>query len=193
MSFPIFNTLKPKDKLIHYRCFLTLLFFFVSINFCFSQNDSDKIRVGPEELQINRGGNYFNFADKNKVNIEITVLGSFAGKYLIPQGTNLFDFLIMVGGTSPYILEDIKIVRFRSETPKIQATEVFYYQMDNLYGDKQDILQPIKNPLLKPGDMIIVPQPPTTQNLFFYIQQVITFVGTLVTFYYLIDNITARY
>jgi hypothetical protein len=169
------------------------LFFSIAFDFCYSQNDSDKFRVGPEELQVTRGGRYFNYADKNKVNIEVTVICSFAGKYLIPQGTNLFDFLIMVGGTGSEILEDIKIVRFKSETPKLQATDVQYYQLDDLYGDKSDILKPMKNPILKPGDMIIVPEPAAAQSIFFYIQQTIAFVGTLVSFYYLIDNITRRY
>ena len=170
-----------------------MLLFFISFNFCYSQNDSDKVKIGPEELQITRGGRYFNFSDKNKVNIEVTVLGSFAGKYLIPQGTNLFDLLLMMGGTSSEIMEDIKIVRFKTETPKLQATEVIYYQLDNLYGDKSDILKPMRNPILKPGDMVIVPEPRSAQSIFFYIQQTIAFVGTLVSFYYLIDNITRRY
>ena len=82
--------------------FFTVLILFVlfSFNLCFSQNDSDKVRVGPEELQISKGGHYFNFSDKNKVNIEVIMLGMGAGKYLIPKGTTLFDFLIMAGGTS---------------------------------------------------------------------------------------------
>ena len=174
-------------------CSVIFLFFFTSFNFCLSQNDSDKIRVGPEELQVTKGGRYFNFADKNKINIEVTVIGSFAGTYLIPQGTNLFDLLLMMGGTSSDIMEDMKIVRFKSETPKLQASEVIYYQLDGLYGDKSDILRPMNNPVLKPGDMIIVPEPKTTQNIFFYIQQIVAFVGTLVSFYYLIDNVTRRY
>jgi len=172
-----------------------MLFIFFSFNSSYSQNDSDKVRVGPEELQISKGGHYFNFSDKNKVNIEIIVLGLGAGKYLIPKGTTLFDLLIMAGGTSEYIMEDIKILRFSSESPKMKVTEVLKYDdLADLYGNKEDILKTKKNPELKPGDMIIVPQEkPGDQSLFYYIQQTIYFVGTLLSFYYLIDNTYNRF
>lgn len=171
-----------------------ILFIFISINNCFSQNDSDKVRVGPEELQISKGGHYFNFSDKNKVNIEVIMLGLGAGKYLIPKGTTLFDFLIMAGGTSEYIMEDVKIVRFSSESPKMKATEVINYDdLADLYGNKEDILRTKKNPVLQPGDMLIVPQEKSEQSIFYYIQQTIYFVGTLLSFYYLIDNTYNRF
>lgn len=170
---------------------LVLLSFYTLTNISFSQNDSDKIRIGPEELQVSKGGHYFNYADKNKVNIEVTLLGLGSGKYLIPQGTTLFDFLLMAGGTASRSLEDVKIVRFKSETPRLQGKEVLQYQYDELYGNKEDILQTYPNPMLKPGDMIIIPEA-QTQSVFYYIRETITFVGTLVSFYYLIDNIIRR-
>ena len=171
--------------------FISILFFVTIINTGFSQNDSDKIRVGPEELQIAKGGHYFNFADKNKVNIEVMLLGLGAGKYLIPQGTTLFDFMVMAGGTSERYLEDITIVRLKSETPKLQGKEVLHYDFAGLYGDEDDLLRSQPNPILKPGDMIIIPEA-QTQTVFFYIRETIAFVGTLVSFYYLIDNIIRR-
>jgi hypothetical protein len=170
-----------------------LLFILVNANNCFSQNDSDKIKIGPEELQISKGGHYFNFADKNKVNIEIIVLGLAAGKYLIPQGTSLFDLLIMIGGTDERTVDEIKIVRFSTETPILKGYEVKEYNYADLYGDNEDLLKAQKNPLLKPGDMVILPTPANAQqSLFYYIRETITFVGTLVTFYYLIDNLIYR-
>ncbi|MEO8666559.1 MAG: hypothetical protein ABI462_13790 [Ignavibacteria bacterium] len=174
------------------RILLTFLLFFLSItNISFSQNDSSNIRVGPEELQMAKGGHYFNFADKNKINIEVILLGLGAGKYLIPQGTTLFDFMIMAGGTASRYLEDITIVRLKSETPKLQGKEVFHYDFADLYGDENDILRSQPNPMLKPGDMIIIPEA-EGQSVFFYIRETIAFVGTLVSFYYLIDNIIRR-
>ena len=173
------------------------MFFLFSSGICFSQdteNDSDKVRIGPDEIISPKGGHFFNFADKNKVNIEVIVLGISAGKYLIPQGTTLFDFMIMIGGTQDYVLEEIKIVRFKSESPKLQATEVKNYHLDNLYGDKADILKPMNNPPLKPGDMLILPNAkPPSQSIFYYIQTTVSFVATILSFYYLIDNLTYRY
>lgn len=171
--------------------FVFILLFLIISKVSFAQNDSDKIKIGPEELQISKGGHYFNFADKNKVNIEVTLLGLGAGKYLIPQGTTLFDFLIMAGGTASKSLEDVKVVRFRSETPRLQGKDVLQYEYDDLYGDKEEILRSHPNPMLRPGDMIIIPEE-QAQSIFYYIRETILFIGTLVSFYYLIDNIIRR-
>lgn len=170
-----------------------LLFFLVSVNNSYSQIDSSKIRIGPDELQVSKGARYFNFSDKNKVNIEVIVLGTGAGKYLIPEGTSIFDFLIMMGGTASDILDDVKIVRFKTETPIMQAKEVSEYDYGDLYGDKMDILKSKPNPFLKPGDMVIVPEPRSAdQSLFYYIRETVLFIGTLISFYYLIDNLVYR-
>ncbi len=170
-----------------------IVFFLFTTQICFSQEDSTKIKIGPDDLLNLRGGKYFNFSDKNKVNIEIVVLGASAGRYLIPQGTTLFDFLLLSGGTSSYILKDIKIVRFSSETPIMKGNQVFEYDFSDLYGDRKEIMKPQKNPILKPGDMVIYPETRSAdQSVFYYIRETITFVGTLVSFYYLIDNIIRR-
>jgi hypothetical protein len=169
------------------------LFFLFAAHLCYSQDDSSKIKIGPEDLLNLTKGRYFNYADKNKVNIEIVVLGTSAGRYLIPQGTTLFDFLLMSGGTNSHLIKDIKIVRFKSESPILKANEVFEYDYSDLYGDRQEILKSHKNPILKPGDMVILPETKASdQTVFYYIRETIAFVGTLVSFYYLIDNIIRR-
>ncbi|MEO8211139.1 MAG: hypothetical protein ABI840_11325 [bacterium] len=170
-----------------------LLFIIISTSHCFSQNDSDKIKIGPEELQVAKGRNYFNFSDKDKVNIEIIVLGLGAGKYLIPENTTLFDLLIMVGGTDERTVEEIKILRFSTETPILKANQVKKYNYSELYGTEQDMLRAQKNPILKPGDMVILPPPSDSQqSLFYYIRETMSFIVTIISFYYLIDNLIYR-
>jgi len=177
---------------LHKVLVFLLFIVFVSQN-SFSQEDSSKIKIGPEDLENAKGGRYFNMADKNKVNIEIVVLGSAAGRYLIPQGTTLFNFLLMSGSTSSYTVKDIKIVRFSTESPILQGNDVKEYNFSDLYGDKEEILKGYKNPSLRPGDMIILPEARAPdQSVFYYIRETIAFVGTLVSFYYLIDNIVRR-
>lgn len=179
--------------MISFRSFLLLILFFSFTSISFSQNDSDKIKIGPEDLQSAKGGKYYNFADKNKVNIEVTVLGTGAGRYLIPQGTTLFEFLLMSGGTNSNVLEEVRIVRFKSETPIMKGTEFKEYDFSTLYGDKEEVLEAKKNPILKPGDMIVLPETlAPDQTAWYYIRETIAFVGTLVSFYYLIDNIVRR-
>ena len=180
-------------KLISIRtAFVLMLVFLTNINISFSQFDSSKIKAGPEELNMAKGGNYFNFADKNKINIEVTIIGGAgSGRYLIPTGTTVFDLLLMSGGTGRKNVEDIKLVRFASETPQLKPNEVILLKYETLYSEeKADITKGNLNPILKPGDMIIVPEiRPDQQSFWYYAREVISYVGTFVSFYYLIYNI----
>lgn len=173
-------------QLIKLSFYFLVLFLFFTFNFTYSQDD-DKVRIGPEEIQRPGGAHYYNYADKNKVNLEVTLIGGGAsGKYLIPEGTTVFDLLIMAGGTSSQSLEDVKLVRFKSDTPLLQGKEVIQLNFSDLYGDKQEILKSQQNPKLRPGDMIIIPESQTGQPFWFYVQQVLSYIGTLISFYYLI-------
>ncbi len=180
-------------KLISIRtAFVIMLVFLTNINLSYSQFDSSKIKAGPEELNMAKGGNYFNFADKNKINIEVTIIGGAgSGRYLIPEGTSVFDLLLMSGGTGRKNVEDIKLLRFSSETPQLKPNEIIQLKYETLYSEeKSDILKSNLNPLLKPGDMIIVPEiRPDQQSFWYYAREVISYVGTFVSFYYLIYNI----
>jgi len=160
----------------------------------FSQLDSDYVKIGPEELLKPGAGNYFNYSDKNKVNIEVIMLGGPSpGKYLIPQGTTIFDLMIMSGNTKSDYSEDIKILRLKSETPILQARSYKQYAFDEFYEDDSEfLLKAYKNPLLQPGDLVILPEVKSDQNIFFYIRETIYFVGTLISFYYLVDNLVRR-
>ncbi|MBS1517227.1 MAG: hypothetical protein JSS91_03995 [Bacteroidetes bacterium] len=171
-----------------------LLFFAVSVSDGFSQLDSDYVKIGPEELLKPGAGHYFNFSDKNKVNIEIIMLGGPGpGRYLIPKGTTLFDLMIMAGGTKSDFVDDIKILRLKSETPILQAQTFKEYSFVDLYDNSRDeILKAYKNPELQPGDLVIAPQVKEAQNIFYYIRETIYFIGTLISFYYLVDNLIRR-
>ncbi|HRI83895.1 MAG TPA: hypothetical protein PK536_00455 [Ignavibacteria bacterium] len=174
---------------------IVILFFAVLMKGeAYSQLDSDYVKIGPEELLKPGAGNYFNFSDKNKVNIEVIMLGGPSpGKYLVPQGTTIFDLMIMSGTTKTDFSDDIKILRLKSETPILQARSYKQYAFDELYEDDSDfLLKAFKNPLLQPGDLIIAPEVKSDQNVFYYIRETIYFIGTLISFYYLVDNLVRR-
>jgi len=191
--YKIFINNSDLIKLISIRtAFVLMLVFLTNVSPSYSQFDSSKIKAGPEELNMAKGGNYFNFADKNKINIEVTIIGGAgSGRYLIPEGTSVFDLLLMSGGTGRKNVDDIKLLRFASETPQLKPNEIIQLKYENLYSEeKSDILKSNLNPLLKPGDMIIVPEvKPDQQSFWYYAREVISYVGTFVSFYYLIYNI----
>ncbi|MBV6478517.1 MAG: hypothetical protein HGGPFJEG_01272 [Ignavibacteria bacterium] len=169
---------------------LIVLFFLIKSGLVYSQFDSSKIKIGPEDLQSIKG-NYHNYADKNKVNIEVIVIGgSTPGKYLIPQGTTVFELLLMANSSSEKGVEDVKLIRFSTETPKLKGNEVIFLDFDNLYNDSKDeILEAMKNPVLKPGDLLVVPKVEEKYTFWFYAREIISYIGTFISFYYLIYNV----
>lgn len=154
--------------------------------------DSSYLKAGPEDLMERRAGKYYDFSDKNKVNIEIVVMGGAAtGKYLIPDGTTLFEFIIMAGVTSEEIMEDIKVVSIKSRTPIFQTRNITEFDLANFYGSKKDISKSMQNPLIRPGDMIILPdiKPSNPFGAFYYITQITYFLSSLISFYFLLDRL----
>ncbi len=75
------------------KTFKTIIFlsFIFQASLSFSQDSSD-IRIGTDEI-TKTGPNYYNYADKDKVNIEVSLWGYVKnpGRYLIPQGTKAID------------------------------------------------------------------------------------------------------
>jgi len=173
---------------------LLVLFFTINTNLSFSQVDSSNIRIGPDEISAPGGGHFFNYSDKNRVNIMVTVIGGGGGgRFLIPQGTRIFDFLIMAGATGEKTVKDVKIVSFSSDSNRLKGYEVKQVSFANLYGDNKDVLKSFPNPALKPGDMIIFQEPkPEGQPFWFYVREILSYIGTFASFYYLIYNIFNR-
>lgn len=180
-------------KLISYRISIVVILLLIfNINNSYSQFDSSTIKIGPEDLNAVKGGNYFNFADKNKVNIEVTVIGgNGTGKYLIPVGTTVFDLLIMSGGTGRRNVDFIKLLRFSSETPQLKPNEIIDLDFSKLYStENKDILSSQLNPILKPGDMLVVPQPKTDpQSFWYYLTTIMSYITTIISFYYVVSNV----
>lgn len=169
---------------------------FININNSYSQFDSSKIKVGPEELLTGRGGMYFNFADKNKVNFEVTIIGGVGtGRYLIPKGTTVFDLLLMSGGTLRRQVDDVKLVRFSGDTPKLKINEVIKLDFSSIYSEEvQEIKKGNSNPILQPGDMLIVPElEPPPPGFWSVVITIMSYLTTLISFYWVIDNVVRRY
>lgn len=153
--------------------------------------DSTKIKAGPDEIDM-KGGKIFNFADKNKVNFEVTVIGGASpGKYLIPEGSTLLDLILMSGSTAEEVIEDIRIVSLRTDSPVLKSRNVKEYDLASLYGTKKEVEEGIQNPLLKPGDLILMPsiKPVNPFGAFYYITQITYFLSSLISFYFLLDRL----
>lgn len=134
----------------------TLLFFAFACSL-FAQDGKE--RIGVEDLKIG-GANYYNYSDKDKVNIEVNLWGyvKSPGKYLIPKGTTFLDLVTLGGGPVPDSkLEDVRLIRPKNETVSEDQIMILNYN-DYLWGEK--VLPGKNNPVLVSGDIVLIPGGP---------------------------------
>lgn len=126
----------------------------------FAQNGKDKI--GPEEIKIN-GANYYNYADKEKVNIEVNLWGYVKnpGKYLIPKGTTFIDLITLGGGpVQESKLEDVRLIRPKNDSLRITEDQVMTLNYDDYLWGERISSKGKSNPVLLSGDIVLVPGSP---------------------------------
>ena len=133
-----------------------LIFVFLIIFYEFVFCQSDKEKVGIESISTNSSG-YFNFGDKDKVNIEINVWGFIRnpGKYIVPAGTTFQDVLSYSGGfTYDTKLDEIMLYRHKNDSlhTKDQLIKLNY---NDFFWEDTINLKKINNPVLEPGDVLI--------------------------------------
>ncbi|MGV8017602.1 MAG: SLBB domain-containing protein [Ignavibacteria bacterium] len=136
-------------------------FFIIFLILCslpaFAQDEKERLGIQDE---IKLGSNYYNYGDKDKVNIEVLVWGTIPtpGKYLIPQGTRLLDLITLCGGPSKDTkLEDIRIVRTKNDSLGIKEDKVIKLNYNDYLWDDKISLSAKQNPVLMAGDMIVFP------------------------------------
>ena len=143
--------------------YIFLLIFAIYSIFSLSLNaQNDKVKTGFEQITSQQGG-YYNFSDKDKVNIEVSVWGyvKFPGKYLIPQNSTFVDLVSYSGGPSVEAnLEDIRLFRPKNDTLNLTQDELIKLNYNDLFWDKDIKKYSKRNIKLIPGDVIIFPGGP---------------------------------
>jgi hypothetical protein len=167
-----------------FKILTIILFFTCSV---FAQNDT---RVGEEEIK-KIGINYFNYSDPDKINIEVIVLGGVRnpGKYLIPKGTTVIDILGLAGNMlREETADNIKLIRNAMQGEKLTDNNVITLKYRDLFKD--DPLTSVNkyNPVLIPGDILIIPIPPT-KTFWDYVLDVSTLITPFVSIATLIITI----
>jgi hypothetical protein len=138
---------------------LILIFVFLPIT-AFSQDDREKI--GADDIQ-KTGPNYYNYADKDKVNIEVSLWGYVKnpGKYLLPQGTTILDLITLGGGpATDALLEDVRLIRLKNDTLNITTDQIINLDYNDFLWEDKIKTGTKKNPVLMPGDMVLIPGEP---------------------------------
>ena len=131
-----------------------LLVFIVFSGISYSQVDSNLI-LGLS--QKNNGAAMFDLSDPTGVNIEVNLWGyvRYPGRYRVPLNTTFLDLMSFSGGpTDESNLEEIRIIRDANDpTKKAQVIKLNY---DDLLWGEQVSSQPKVNPVLIPGDVVVV-------------------------------------
>lgn len=146
---------------IYYTFLFCFLFFLTGIT-----NSQDKERVGTPQTYSQTGG-FFNYGEKDKVNIEVSVWGyvKYPGKYIIPQGSSLVDLISYAGGpTVDAKLENIRLFRPKNDTLNITEDEMIKIDYNDIFWLDKVMFKKTRNIIMKPGDILIFPGEP---KLFF--------------------------
>ncbi|MBK8551353.1 MAG: SLBB domain-containing protein [Ignavibacteria bacterium] len=136
--------------------------FFLSVLFipAVSLSQVDRQKVGNDAVNTQQGG-YYNYGDKDKVNIEVNIWGyvKYPGKYLIPKGSTVMDLISYSGGPiTESKLEDIRLFRPRNDSLKTKDKLINLDYNDLLWESPQIDRDNFKNKLnltLLPGDILI--------------------------------------
>lgn len=122
----------------------------------FSQVDRQK--VGNDMLTSQQGG-FYNYGDKDKVNIEVNVWGyvKFPGKYLIPKGSTIMDLISYSGGPlTETKLEDIRLFRPKNDSLRIAEDKVIELNYNDLFWEERVSSKSKYNSEMIPGDILIL-------------------------------------
>ncbi len=167
--------------------YLQILSFFFLFTPVTLLSQIDRQKVGNDEIYNQQGG-FYNYGDKDKVNIDVNVWGfvHYPGKYLIPKGSTIMDLISYSGG--PIIeskLEDVRLYRPKNDSLKITKDKLYVIDYDDLFWNQYKGSKDKVNSVLMPGDILILTGEPryfTRDNVSFIlsISAVLISIGILV-------------
>ena len=129
-------------------------------------------------------GAVYDLSDPTGVNIEVNLWGfvRLPGRYRVPLNTNFLDIMSFAGGPlEDSKLEDIRLIRTDTNGKGVAVIKLNY---GDLLWDDQVKTGNRLNPVLKSGDIIIVPEQRryTFRDNFLFYLPVLTSIITLATF-----------
>lgn len=140
----------------------------------------DKVKIGVYDRQNMQGG-YYNYSDPGKVNIEVNVWGYVKnpGKYLIPKGTTVIDLISFAGGPSTEAeLDKIRLYRPKNDSIGVSRDKISIIDFNDLIWDEKVKDKDYRiNPVLEPGDMLLLPGSPR-----YFFRENLTFIMSISSF-----------
>jgi len=135
------------------RIFILAIVCFPSL--IFAQLDREK--VGNESFFTQQGG-FFNYGDKDKVNIFVSTWGytKYPGRYLIPKGTTVQDLISYSGGPlAETNLEELRLFRPKNDSLGNYKDKIITLNYNDLFWNDEPKTKNYANPELMTGDVLI--------------------------------------
>ncbi|MBI5726621.1 MAG: SLBB domain-containing protein [Ignavibacteriales bacterium] len=166
-----------------------LIIFLIAIYTGLAFGQTENTRMGSIYKQVPTTGGFYDYSDPGTVNMNVSVWGyvRMPGKYMIPLNVTVADLISYAGGpSSDATLEDIRLVRVKADSTQ-EVITLNYNEL--LYEPK--ITKNIKNPVLQPGDILVLTGEP---RFYFrdYFSMTLSIVSTLISLAILIITIARK-
>ena len=143
-------------RIFSYFTFVILYFCVFAINI-FSQQEDYQLGINQSYLRQNQGA-YYDYSDPDGLNIKVSVWGyvKFPGRYVIPQRTDIKDFISYAGGINDdAFLDELRIYRVNSDS----SQEMIKFNYEDLWWN-EDLTQNLVIYKMEASDVLIVPGRP---------------------------------
>ena len=136
---------------------IVLLFFSISAIDIVAQQEDYQLGMNQSYLRQNQGA-YYDYSDPDGLNIKVSIWGyvKYPGRYVIPQRTDIKDFISYAGGINDdAFLDELRIYRVKPDS----SQEMIKFNYEDLWWN-EDLTQNLVLHKMEASDVLIVPGRP---------------------------------
>ena len=133
------------------------LLILVSAGISLAQQEDYQLGLNQSYLRQNQGA-YYDYSDPDGLNIKVSVWGyvKFPGRYVIPQRSDIKDFISYAGGVSDdSFLNDLRIYKILPDS----SQQMMQFNYEDLWWNK-DLKQGLTLYKMEASDVLVVPGRP---------------------------------
>lgn len=139
------------------RISIIILFLCTSAIDIVAQQEDYQLGMNQSYLRQNQGA-YYDYSDPDGLNIKVSVWGyvKFPGRYVIPQRTDIKDFISYAGGINDdAFLDELRIYRVNTDS----SQEMIKFNYEDLWWN-EDLSKNLVLYKMEASDVLIVPGRP---------------------------------
>jgi hypothetical protein len=152
MMRPLFSLFLPLSARL---AFCGILFSLTVVSF--PQQEDYQLGLNQSRLQQNQGA-YYDYSDPDGLNIKISIWGyvKYPGRYVIPQRTDIKDFISYAGGVNDdAFLDELRIYRVNTDS----SQEMIKFNYEDLWWN-EELTHNLDLYKMEAGDVLVVPGRP---------------------------------